>query len=78
MTSPLPGSVPLSFSWKLLKPHMLVVIKDVIFPVMCFSDADQSMWEDDPYEFVRAKYGTEWEEGEAGDDARTAYREEGT
>ncbi|XP_043239281.1 importin-7-like isoform X2 [Amphibalanus amphitrite] len=48
--------VPLSFSWKLLKPHMLVVIKDVIFPVMCFSDADASMWEDDPYEFIRVKY----------------------
>ena len=50
-------SVPLSFSWKLLKPHMLVVIKDVIFPVMCFSDADASLWEDDPYDFIRVKYG---------------------
>ena len=36
---------------------MLVVIKDVIFPVMCFSDADASLWEDDPYDFIRVKYG---------------------
>ena len=36
---------------------MLVVIKDVVFPVMCFSDADASMWEDDPYDFIRVKYG---------------------
>lgn len=48
--------VTLAFSWKLLKPHMLVVIKDVVFPLMCFSDADAAMWDEDPYEFVRIKY----------------------
>ncbi|XP_076030766.1 importin-7 msk isoform X2 [Oratosquilla oratoria] len=42
--------------WKLLKPHMLAIIQDVLFPLMCYSDADQELWNTDPYEYVRVKF----------------------
>lgn len=45
-----------SVAWKLLKPHMLSVVQDVLFPLMCYSDADQELWNSDPYEYVRVKF----------------------
>ena len=30
---------------------------EVISPVMCHNDEDEELWEDDPYEFIRFKYG---------------------
>lgn len=33
------------------------VIVDVIFPLLCHSDDDQEMWESDPIEYIRTKYG---------------------
>ncbi|RXG69818.1 Importin-7 [Armadillidium vulgare] len=43
-------------TWKLLKPHAFWVIQDVIFPLMCYSKADEELWNSDPYEYVRLKY----------------------
>ena len=51
------GSVKHAYSWKFLKPHMMAVVQDVLFPIMCHSDADQELWETDPYEYIRVKYG---------------------
>lgn len=51
------SSVSHAFSYKLLKPHMVAIIQDVIFPVMCFTDADLDLWENDPHEYIRAKFG---------------------
>lgn len=48
--------VALSYTWKLLKTHVLAVIKDVVFPLLCFNDKDAILWEEDPYEFLRLKY----------------------
>ena len=42
-------------TWKLLKPHMITVIQEVIFHLMCYSDQDQELWNNDPYEYVRIK-----------------------
>lgn len=50
-------SVSHAFSYKLLKPHIVAIIQDVIFPVMCFTDADLDLWENDPHEYIRAKFG---------------------
>ncbi|XP_055706961.1 importin-7 isoform X2 [Phlebotomus papatasi] len=44
------------YSWKLIKPHMVVLIQDVIFPIMSYTDADQELWETDPYEYIRVKF----------------------
>jgi len=31
-------SVNYAVSWKLMKPHMQVLVQDIIFPLMCHSD----------------------------------------
>lgn len=36
---------------------MVAVIQDVIFPIMSFTDSDQELWESDPYEYIRLKFG---------------------
>jgi hypothetical protein len=45
-------------TWKPLKGIVLDVVKTVVFPLLCFSDADQELWDSDPYEYVRTKFGT--------------------
>lgn len=50
------SSVSHAYSWKLIKPDMLAIVQDVIFPIMSFNEADLDLWENDPYEYVRAKF----------------------
>ncbi|XP_055947486.1 importin-7-like [Argiope bruennichi] len=45
-----------SFSWKLLKPHMLTIVQDVVFPLMCSTDKDEELWTTDPHEYIRLKF----------------------
>lgn len=50
-------SVTHAHSWKLLKPHMFAIIQDVLFPLMSYSEADEELWETDPHEYIRIKFG---------------------
>ncbi|KAK7477196.1 hypothetical protein BaRGS_00031581 [Batillaria attramentaria] len=45
-----------AFSWKYIKVHFQSLIQDVIFPLMCHSDEDDDMWNNDPHEYIRVKY----------------------
>ncbi|XP_011502496.1 PREDICTED: importin-7 isoform X2 [Ceratosolen solmsi marchali] len=45
-----------AFSWKFLKPHMFEIIRDVLFPIMSYSAADEELWNTDPYEYIRVKF----------------------
>ncbi|CAG0888797.1 unnamed protein product [Cyprideis torosa] len=45
-----------SVCWKLLKPHMMLVIREVLFPLMSHSEEDQLLWETDPQEYVNIKF----------------------
>eukprot|EP00128_Syssomonas_multiformis_P012794 Colp12_sorted_trinity150504_noHs@10933 len=45
-----------SKSWKVLKPHLDLIVFDTAFPLLCHSDADEELWSDDPLEFVRQKH----------------------
>lgn len=45
-----------AFSWKLLKPHMFEIIRDVLFPILSHSPADEELWNNDPHEYIRAKF----------------------
>lgn len=45
-----------AFSWKLLKPHMLQIIQDIVFPLMCCSETDEELWNTDPHEYIRSKF----------------------
>ena len=43
-------------TWNVIKSvynEMLVV---VLFPLLCFSDDDQDLWDDDPHEYIRSKF----------------------
>ena len=40
-------------TWKVLQPHVPQLMARVLFPLMCFDDADAELWEDDPQEYVR-------------------------
>lgn len=33
------------------------IIQDVIFPLMCYTDSDEELWQEDPYEYIRMKFG---------------------
>ena len=43
-------------SWKLIKPHMLQIIQDIVFPLMSYSESDAELWDADPYEYIRIKF----------------------
>lgn len=36
---------------------MLAIIQDIIFPIVQYSEADAELWESDPYEYIRSKFG---------------------
>lgn len=50
-------SVSHAHSWKLLKPHMFAIVQDVLFPLMSYSEADEELWNTDPHEYIRIKFG---------------------
>ncbi|XP_055011384.1 importin-8 isoform X2 [Boleophthalmus pectinirostris] len=45
-----------SLTWKHLKPHVQILNQEVIFPLMCYKDEDDKLWQEDPYEYIRMKF----------------------
>ncbi|KAG7277637.1 hypothetical protein CRUP_025322, partial [Coryphaenoides rupestris] len=45
-----------SVTWKLMKPHMPAICQEVVFPLMCYKDEDDKLWQEDPYEYIRTKF----------------------
>ncbi|GMT03974.1 hypothetical protein PENTCL1PPCAC_26148 [Pristionchus entomophagus] len=45
-----------SHVWKVIKPHFLSLSEHVIFPLLCHTEDDEAMWEDDVEEYIRFKY----------------------
>ena len=43
-------------TWKIVKPHLADIIKNVIFPIMSYTAEDAELWETDPYEYIRIKF----------------------
>jgi len=43
-------------SWFTIKSHIGEIIKDVVFPLMSYTEADAELWDSDPYEYVRVKF----------------------
>lgn len=42
--------------YNLLLPRLDVLLFEIVFPLMCFNDNDQKLWEEDPHEYVRKGY----------------------
>lgn len=45
-----------SLHWKVMRPHIQAIIQEVVFPLMCYTEEDDELWQEDPYEFIRVKY----------------------
>ncbi|KAL0772447.1 hypothetical protein Bca101_037598 [Brassica carinata] len=52
----LSNSIPKNSMYTLLQPHLDVLLFEIIFPLMCFNDDDQVLWDEDPHEYVRKGY----------------------
>jgi hypothetical protein len=50
-------SVRHAFSWKIVQNNIVVLIQDIIYPLLCISDDDIELFNDEPVEFVRARLG---------------------
>ncbi|RVW82571.1 Importin beta-like SAD2 [Vitis vinifera] len=42
--------------YQLLQPRLDVLLFEIVFPLMCFNDNDQKLWDEDPHEYVRKGY----------------------
>ena len=49
-------SVNHAFTWKLIKAHMTVIVQNILFPLMCYTDEDEDLWSTDPHEYIRLKF----------------------
>jgi importin-7 len=38
--------------WAVIMPHIHLLLSRIIFPYLCFSDADADLWDSDPIEYV--------------------------
>ncbi|CBY39595.1 unnamed protein product [Oikopleura dioica] len=43
-------------TWKILKNVYSDMLIYILFPLLCFSEDDKDLWEDDPQEFIRSKF----------------------
>lgn len=46
-----------AFSWAVLKPHMLLIIQEIIFPIMQYTEDDEDLYQNDTIEYIRRKFG---------------------
>ncbi|KAF2581504.1 hypothetical protein F2Q68_00001265 [Brassica cretica] len=50
------NSISKKSTYHLLLPRLDVLLFEIVFPLMCFTDSDQKLWEEDPHEYVRKGY----------------------
>uniref|UniRef100_A0A8C9ZZL1 Importin 7 n=1 Tax=Sander lucioperca TaxID=283035 RepID=A0A8C9ZZL1_SANLU len=53
----------IAHSWSLCSNNILTLYlltrhtsSDVVFPLMCYTDSDEELWQEDPYEYIRMKF----------------------
>ncbi|KAL8100671.1 importin beta-like SAD2 [Apium graveolens] len=52
----LSNSVSKTNMYNLLQSRLDTLLFEIIFPLMCFNDEDQKLWDEDPHEYVRKGY----------------------
>lgn len=50
------NSVSHAHSWSYLKPHMLQIIQEILFPIMQYSEEDEDLYQNDTIEYIRRKF----------------------
>lgn len=58
----LKDSICIKETWKSLKVHVGPLIQHFIYPLLCFTDEDEELWEFDPVEYVRKKIDNPFED----------------
>lgn len=51
-------SIKPKLTWNLLKTHIPDLIEHVVFPLLCLTQDDLELWEEDPGEYIHKKIGT--------------------
>lgn len=41
---------------------MIAIIQDVLYPLMSYSEADEELWNTDPHEYIRIKFGEQYDQ----------------
>ncbi|KAL2329682.1 hypothetical protein Fmac_017263 [Flemingia macrophylla] len=52
----LSNSISRNSMYTMLQPRLDVLLFEIVFPLMCFNDNDQKLWDEDPHEYVRKGY----------------------
>ncbi|XP_065865475.1 importin beta-like SAD2 [Euphorbia lathyris] len=52
----LSNSISKNSMYNLLQPRLDVLLFEIVFPLMCFGENDQKLWDEDPHEYVRKGY----------------------
>ncbi|XP_044479520.1 importin beta-like SAD2 isoform X2 [Mangifera indica] len=52
----LSNSISKNIMYNLLQPRLDVLLFEIVFPLICFNDNDQKLWDEDPHEYVRKGY----------------------
>ncbi|KAK4258307.1 hypothetical protein QN277_007767 [Acacia crassicarpa] len=52
----LSNSISKNSMYSLLQPRLDVLLFEIVFPLMCFNDNDQKLWNEDAHEYVRKGY----------------------
>ncbi|KAG7990879.1 hypothetical protein I3843_02G047400 [Carya illinoinensis] len=52
----LTNSISKNAMYNLLQSRLDTLLFEIIFPLMCFNDTDQKLWDEDPHEYVRKGY----------------------
>ncbi|CAN8315578.1 unnamed protein product [Cochlearia groenlandica] len=52
----LSNSISKNSMYNMLLPRLDVLLFEIVFPLLCFNDCDQKLWEEDPHEYVRKGY----------------------
>jgi importin-7 len=52
------GSIKPKVTWGLLKPHVPSIISHVVFPLLCLTQEDLDLWDEDPVEYIHKKIGS--------------------
>ncbi|KNC96420.1 uncharacterized protein SPPG_08317 [Spizellomyces punctatus DAOM BR117] len=42
-------------TWNIIKPHLEAIILQFVFPLLCFNEEDEELWNTDPVEYVHKK-----------------------
>ena len=50
-------SITKNSMYQLMQPQIDIILFEIIFPLMCFNDNDQMLWDEDPHEYIRKGYG---------------------